>query len=417
MSLKILWHSAPAYYPTGYGVQTRNFAKRIAMMGHEIVIASTTASPGMLWEGLMHIPGGNENYGADGLLEWPKRIPIDLVVTLFDIWMFPEDIGARIKTVGPDWAPISPIDHNPIPPDVEKRLRHASYPIAMCPYAMREMQRVGLNPHYIPHGVDTKVYRPSSRNKKTFDADGKFLVGIVASNIEKLDRKGFRPAFEAFGRFHEKHPDSVLYAHCLPTQIAGGLDLVGMSKLCNFELYVPDMWHYMAVVPEEKMAELYSTFDVLLMTTRGEGFCVPLIESQSCGTPVIVTDFTAPSDLVGAGWKIPIAGKRWTPTNSWWAEPDVDATVEALEEAYEMYKSHRLRSQMKEKAREFAKDFDFDVVTEKYLMPFLEDVEHGKKSNAGSGQETDQHLSERGIHNREQRETKDKRSKRRRKKR
>jgi hypothetical protein len=39
-----------------------------------------------------------------------------------------------------------------------------------------------------------------------------------------------------------------------------------------------------------------------LAPSHGEGFCVPLIEAQACGTPVIASDFSAQSELVGAGW-------------------------------------------------------------------------------------------------------------------
>ncbi len=143
MGLNILWHSAPAFFPTGYGIQTNNFAKQIVKMGHKIVVSTTTLSPGILWEGILHVPGGNEKYGLDGLLEWSKRLPVDLVITLFDIWTCPENIGVQIKAIGPDWAPIAPVDHDPMPPEVEMRLRHASYPIAMSPFAMREMKRIG----------------------------------------------------------------------------------------------------------------------------------------------------------------------------------------------------------------------------------------------------------------------------------
>jgi len=152
------------------------------------------------------------------------------------------------------------------------------------------------------------------------------------------------------------------------------------------------------------------------MLTRGEGFGVPLIEAQACGTPVIVTDFTAPSDLVGAGWKIPITGKIYTPMNSYFAEPDVDAAVDALEEAYELYKTKKMEP---EKAREFAKEFDFDAVTEKYMMPFLEEVEHGKETQKGDGrggQEAGEHVSDGGVHNSQLGDKASKRSRRRRKK-
>jgi glycosyltransferase involved in cell wall biosynthesis len=135
------------------------------------------------------------------------------------------------------------------------------------------------------------------------------------------------------------------------------------------------MWTLTAGLPDLKMVELYNSFDVMMLLTRGEGFCVPLIESQACGVPVITTDFTAPSDLVGAGWKVPSIGTRYTPMNSFWAEPDIEAGVRALEECYALWKAKKLKEELAVKARAFAKQYDFDVVYKDHMQPFLERVE------------------------------------------
>lgn len=385
--MNILWHSAPAYFPTGYGVQTKRFVPRIAMAGHDIAVVTMTATIGITWNGIWHIPGGYEDLSPDGLLEWSKRLEPDLAMMLFDIWTLPEDIGSQLEFLGVQWAPITPIEHDPIPKDVLKRLVHAKYPIAMSPFGLREMQRMGLdNARYIPHCVDTNIYKPGEPNKAALDAEDKFVVGVVASNIEPLDRKGWYETMEAFGRFYKKHPDSRLYAHCNVSRADGGIDLTAIATKYGFKIWAPDMWKVMSGIPEETMAEIYRSFDVYLSLTRGEGFGVPLIEAQACGTPVIVTDFTAPSDLVGGGWKVPIVGKRWTPMNSYWANPDIDAAVEALEEAYTLWKNNKLEGKKKE-ARAFAERFGCERVMEKYMIPFLEEVADEKKKKTKKGNE------------------------------
>lgn len=420
--MNIMWHSAPAYFPTGYGVQTRGFAHRVAESEHDIAIITTTLGPGIIWEGLLHLPGGTEAYSVDGLLEWVKRLEAELVVTLFDVWVLPENLGEIINQVGAKWAPISPIDHDPIPPEVLKRLIYADYPIAMSKYAEREMKRVGLEPTYIPHGVETNVFLPIEPNKSIFLAEDMFVVGVVATNIEIMDRKGWRPTLEAFGRFHQEHPNSRFYAHCNPSLADGGYDLTAIASEYGFKVYAPDMWQLVANgIPDTRMAEIYSSFDVMMMLTRGEGFGLPLIEAQACGTPVIVTDFTSPADLVGAGWKIPITGKRWTPMNSWFAEPDVDAAVAALNEAYELWEAGQLENTYQIKARAFAKQFDFDVIFHKHMLPFLEkvdgDIRCEKAESDGRGrQEAVEQLPEEGMDNSEQRPKPDRKREYRRKK-
>ena len=83
----------------------------------------------------------------------------------------------------------------------------------------------------------------------------------------------------------------------------------------------------------EHMADLYSSFDVLLNPAMGEGFGLPVLEAQACGVPAIVTDFTAMSEVCGAGWKVGYDRVR-TPMRSWQAWPKVDEIVAALEACY-----------------------------------------------------------------------------------
>jgi glycosyltransferase involved in cell wall biosynthesis len=402
--MNIAWHSAPAYFPTGYGVQTNGFVRRLMGLGHSVVVITTTASVGLIWEGIVHVPGGPEHPALNGMVEWPKRLPIDAMITLIDAWVIPIEYLEELKMMGIKWCPYSPVDHDPIPPDIEKVLRYGDYTLAMSPYTLREFERVGLpNPRYLPHGVETRIFFPRPQHKEMFQARNMFVAGMVSTNVEPIGRKGFRYAFDAWEKFHKKHDDVRLYIHCDSTRSSGGLDLVQMAQQRGFMPYSPDMWMLQSNIAPEKMAEIYSTFDVLLMPSGGEGFGIPLIEAQACGTPVIATDFTAPADLVGAGWLIPSIGTQSTPMNSYWGIPDTDKIVDALEEAYDLWKAEKLRKEMRDKAVEFARDFDFDIITEKYLIPLIEEIDYGEttapktetsESDERGGQEAINDISE-----------------------
>jgi glycosyltransferase involved in cell wall biosynthesis len=89
------------------------------------------------------------------------------------------------------------------------------------------------------------------------------------------------------------------------------------------------------------MAKLYSAMDVLLNPAMGEGFGVPVLEAQACGTPAIVTDFSAMQEVCGAGWHVAYE-RSWTGQNSWQASPDVDDIVSALEECYALRPGRRV---------------------------------------------------------------------------
>ena len=378
--LKILWHSAPAFFHSGYATQTRGFVTRLIQAGHEVNIVSALSSqdlPGMTWQGIPHLPGGSMKHGVEGVLEWARRLKPDLVITLFDVWSFPTQLGLELKALGVDWMPIVPIDTDPVHPYTMAVLENASYPTAMSLFGLKQMKplkkKKGVKKvQYLPHGVETKIFTPVENDKSAVGGKGKFVVGVVAANLESHDRKGLVPTFKAFAKFHKKHKNSVLYFHGELTRSEDGVDLEWLSHELGIKPHMIDRWVRWAMVDDHKMAELYNAFDVFMLLTRGEGFCIPLIEAQACGTPVIVTDYTAPQDLVGAGWKIPIVGKIPTLHRGYWAEPDVDAAVDALEEAYQMWSR---KETVTDKARDFAMDYDFDVIVEKHLIPILKEIE------------------------------------------
>ena len=107
----------------------------------------------------------------------------------------------------------------------------------------------------------------------------------------------------------------------------------------------------------EMMAHIYSSLDVLLNPATGEGFGIPVLEAQACGTPAIVTDFSAMQEVCGAGWKVEHS-KWWTGQQSWQAQPHVADIVEALEACY-----HRSTAQVaadSKRAREHALQYDVE---------------------------------------------------------
>ena len=125
-------------------------------------------------------------------------------------------------------------------------------------------------------------------------------------------------------------------------------------------------------LPPQVMAQLYSTFDVLLNPSQGEGFGIPMVEAQACGVPVIATDHSAMKEVVGAGWKVGYT-RRWTGQKSWQAIPHVEEIVGALEDCYGL--SENARQKLSESARRHAKTYDADLVTHNHFLPALRECE------------------------------------------
>jgi glycosyltransferase involved in cell wall biosynthesis len=50
---------------------------------------------------------------------------------------------------------------------------------------------------------------------------------------------------------------------------------------------------------DEELALRYSSLDALIIVSGGEGFCYPVAEAMSCGTPVVTGAYGAQAELVG----------------------------------------------------------------------------------------------------------------------
>jgi glycosyltransferase involved in cell wall biosynthesis len=162
-----------------------------------------------------------------------------------------------------------------------------------------------------------------------------------------------------------------LYLHTDASGSLGGirlLDLIHAVGIPQDKVIFADPYLLRTGLSLETLAGIYTAMDVLLATSYGEGFGVPTIEAQACGTPVIVSDFAASSELVGDGWKISGQPLWDAPQKAFFHIPNVGEIVNALNQAFER---GRGRS---EKAIEFAKQYEANYVYETHWKPTLKAI-------------------------------------------
>ena len=101
----------------------------------------------------------------------------------------------------------------------------------------------------------------------------------------------------AFAKFAADKPDAVLYLH---TQVRGHWDLYELVKRFGVEdkTRVTEGLGTDRGVPDALLATVYNAMDVFVLPTMGEGFGLPLVESQACGTPALATDYSACPELL-----------------------------------------------------------------------------------------------------------------------
>jgi glycosyltransferase involved in cell wall biosynthesis len=376
---KLLWHSNAPWSPTGYGQQTALFLPHLKEH-YDCAVSAFYGLEGNIlpWNGIPVLPGIAQTHGDLAIVPHADKFfgdPQDgTVFTLMDVWVLDPSVWGRLNTMC--WVPV---DHEPVPHRVASFfVDSGAVPVAMSRFGERELRSYGLDPLYVPHAVDTEVYQPidkaQAREASGFPEDA-FIVGMVAANKGNPSRKCFSEAFQAFKVLHDRHPDSLLYLHTEMTGMFGpGVHLPRLAQ----QVGIPPealRWcdQYRAVhfpFDPQKIAGMYSSLDVLLAPSAGEGFGIPVIEAAACGVPAIVSDFSAQPELCGAGWTV--SGKRvYTPIESWQYSPDVKDIASALNSAYSCSKAKR--EEMAGKARAHALTYDIRTVMDEYMLPALEE--------------------------------------------
>ena len=375
--MRILWASNAPWAHTGYGNQTRIFVPRIQKLGHEMSIFANYGLGGAVLnvaEGIKVYPLGLEAHGADIIASHANHVKADIVITLYDAWVFRPEIASRFR-----WVPWLPVDHDPLPERVKMVLESAWQPIAYSRFGEAKLKEAGLDPRYVPHGIETETFRPGTAKERATArerlkiGDDTFVASMVAANKGTPSRKSFPEVLWAWKQFNARHPNSILYLHTHAGPEMTGIDL----PLLIHKLQIPDKaiafcdpyWNLIGF-PDNYMREVYLASDVLLNPAMGEGFGLPIVEAQACGCPVIVGDNTAMSELCFAGWKVP-GQPFWTPVGAWQFVLSLEAILEALENAYK----HRGSATLAKIAREGAMAYDADAVTETYWKPVLAEIE------------------------------------------
>lgn len=376
----VTWFSNAMFAPTGYGTQTAQAVSRMKRDGHKVAISNNygiQAMP-MAWEGVHHYPMGYEGYSNDVVhanhKHWSAQHP-DLpshLIVLFDAWV--------LKGKGWDEVPASiwtMVDHLPVPPAVAEVLRKPNItPIAVTKWGQAEIERQDIAAEYIPMAIDTEIYRPTAawngmtgRTLMGFDEDH-FVVSLINANKGVVPaRKAWGENLLAFSIFAARHDDARLYIHTERFGNVGGIQMDPLIKavgLKDHQYRFVNQYAQHNGIPNEAMAALYTSTDVLLASTMGEGFGLTALEAASCATPVIGNDFSATPELISSGGYLTEGQPWWDPLQfAWFNTPSVPSIVDALEQAYA---KGRTRSQ---EQRNLALTYDADLIWETHWRPYM----------------------------------------------
>lgn len=133
-------------------------------------------------------------------------------------------------------------------------------------------------------------------------------------------------------------------------------------------------------VPQDELVALTDACDAYISLHRGEGFGLGIAEAMSLGKPVIVTDYSAPTEFCGKehALMVPaslvavkdderdVAVYRGVKT---WAEPDLRTAASALRT---LYRDRAFARALGEKGRAFVRSYFSDAAFKSSIQAFLD---------------------------------------------
>lgn len=342
-------HGNAPWVPSAYGQQLRLLGKQLRQIGHEVAYSANWGlqGAGLKFEGADVFPS-SDGASANGCSLLPghaEKWGADMVIALGDAWYWPAQVMNNLPCRLALWMPIDCSPLGAMDSGALEAIKGAQL-IAMSTHGAVELHAAGYDATYIPHAFNPAEYKPydaqlraAARARLGLQPD-EFVIGICAANKDTV-RKGFSEQLRAFADFHARHAQSRLLLHTLSDASQGGIDLQRLVGLLGIEEAVVFPSPYglnTGLYPAESMAAWFNSLDVLSACSWGEGFCVPVIEAQACGTPVISTNFAGEATLP-ARWRIGV--NRWyiSGHKAWWGQPVVEEIEAAYEDAYHQWQS------------------------------------------------------------------------------
>ena len=305
---------------------------------------------------------------------WPGWIPDRILVVADPRAMFYRLVHDQRVTEQIPTLNYVPIEGTGLPPSMAG-LWTAAKPVAMSRFGQDQLQTLLNRPvPLVTHGV-SPAFRPISvrepgslrggvpitdkeQAKAAFGLGGKT---VILRTDRYIERKNYAAFFRVLEPVLAAHPEVEVIVHTvtgdpdgkgdireLISRLPGAVNTGGYLDWSHPQIHLTgahDSWRGMG---DEDLRLLYCAADLYLSPTMAEGFGLCLVESMACGTPVIATDFSSVTEVVGdGGVLIPPDHLLTNPYGHEWALVDEAAMTAAVER---FLGNRRMRRELSEKA-------------------------------------------------------------------
>lgn len=340
---RFLWESNAPWAGTGYGSQTKLLLPALKQLGHD---PQCFAFYGLLggtidYDGYKVWPNSNyDGWGNDVVNLHVERSKAEVMVTLMDLFVLDKSIWEKMSV---PWAAWTPVDSVGIGDVTQKMLGVCEYPVAMSHFGANQMRDHDIEPAaMIWHTVDCNVFKPMDKYecRQLLDLDeDAYVIGMVMAN--KGDRKQYPLQLKAVKEWMDKNPDRKIqvYVHTEPTAMMGGWDMRELCRVVGLtgKVYATNQYDSSVVpAPPQFLAQIYNACDVLMNCSAGEGFGIPIVEAQACGTPVITGNYTSMPEITHFGYTVEPGGSGLGSHFGWQFIPDIEDLLYRLECVYRM---------------------------------------------------------------------------------
>ena len=125
-------------------------------------------------------------------------------------------------------------------------------------------------------------------------------------------------------------------------------------------------------VPPKTLAALMNAANVHMMLTHREGFGLPIVETMACGTPNVVTDYSACAELLERGGGVPVPVTDYV-INHFHGQVDGIADIAAAAEGLgRLADDEQFYNEQREKGLAFAEQLSWDRIAMEWVELFRE---------------------------------------------